>query len=158
MDRVEYSNRLFNMEYTELWFPIGKAAQVIDTLQQHYTSGGYAATGFYALEIMPGKKSSCWLSPGYQTDSFRINFMFFKNSSTEATDFFAQFWDLFSENSLPFRLQWGKDLPSPNSTTGPAYLQSQYPKWNAFMQLRKQMDPYNIFLTDYWKANLGISD
>lgn len=158
MDRVEFSNRLFYLEYTELWFPIEKAAQVIDTLQQHYTAGGYAATGFYTVEILAGKKSSCWLSPGYQTDSIRINIMFFKNSSTIATDFFAQFWDLFSENNLPFRPQWGKDLPSPESRTGPTYLQSQYPKWNVFMQLRKQLDPQNIFLTDYWKINLGIID
>lgn len=158
MDKVEFSNRLFNMEYTELWFPIEKTAQVINILQQHYTSGGYAATGFYAIEIMPGKQSGSWLSPGYLTNSLRINFMFFKNSSTKATDYFAQFWDLFAENNLSFRLQWGKDLPPANSRAGSAYLQSQYPKWTQFMQLRKQMDPHNTFLTDYWKTSLGILD
>lgn len=158
MDRVEFSNNLFNLEYTELWFPIEKTAQVIQTLQQYYISGGYAATGFYTVEIMAGKKSNFWLSPAYQTDCLRLNFMFFKNSSHKAIDFFAQFWDLFSENNLDFRPQWGKDLPDPDSRTGPDYLKSQYPKWNDFMQLRKQMDPNNIFLTDYWKLSMGIQD
>jgi hypothetical protein len=156
MDKVEFSNQLFNLEYTELWFPIEKTSQVIQTLQQYYTSGGYTATGFYTVEIMAGKKSDCWLSPAYQTNSLRLNFMFFKNSSHNAVDFFAHFWDLFAENNIDFRPQWGKDLPSPDSRTGSAYLQSQYPKWNDFMKIRNQMDPNNVFLTDYWKTSLGI--
>ncbi len=156
MDKVEFSNNLFDLEYSEMWVPIGLANQVINTMQQHYTANGYTATGFYTVEILAGKNSNFWLSPAYQTDVIRLNIMYFKNSALNPEDYYNQFWTLLAENKIPFRPHWGKNLPLPTSTTGPTYLQSQYPKWNDFMNLRKQMDPNNIFLTTYWKSQLGI--
>ena len=156
MDKVEFSNRLFDLEYTELWFPIDKAQQVISVLNQFYTADGYAATGYYCVEIMAGKQTSSWMSPAYRCDSIRVNIKLFRNSAREPRNFFAQFWDLFAENNLPFRLHWSFDLPDPASRAGVNYLKNQYPKWNDFMQLRKEMDPDDLFLTDYWKSQLGI--
>ncbi len=96
------------------------------------------------------------MSPAYRCDSIRVNIKLFRNSAREPRNFFAQFWDLFAENNLPFRLHWSFDLPDPASRAGVNYLKNQYPKWNDFMQLRKEMDPNDLFLTDYWKSQLGI--
>ena len=36
------------------------------------------------------------------------------------------------------------------------YLIKQYPQWDDFMKICKEMDPDQIFLTDYWKERLGL--
>ena len=156
MDTIEFSNNLFNLKYTELWIPIEKTQKTIDVLQQFYTEGGYAATGYYTVEILTAKRSSFWMSPSYQHDVVRINIMRFDDGEENNMAYFQQFWDLLHQKEIDFRLHWGKYLPPPASSTGSAYLQTQYPKWNDFMALRTTMDPDNIFLNSYWKTQLGI--
>ena len=156
MDSVEFSNKLFNLVYSEMCVPIHLTKKAINTLQDFYVKYGYAATGFYTVELAAGKKSDFWLSPAYSEAVIRINIMFFQKNSIKAEDFFTQFWDLFQKNEIPFRPHWGKNLPLPSSTSGPDYLQKQYPKWKDFLSLREKSDPNNIFLTNYWKTHLGI--
>ena len=156
MDTFEFSNKMMNLVYTELWFPISQTQTVIDTLQQYYTANGYSATGYYTVEVLAAKSSNFWLSPGYGQDSLRLNIMFFNNVSDGADSYYAQFWDLFRQKNIDFRLHWGKNLPPPSNDASPAYLQKQYKNWSAFTALRSKMDPNNIFLTNYWKTQLGL--
>ncbi|MFN0015335.1 MAG: D-arabinono-1,4-lactone oxidase [Saprospiraceae bacterium] len=156
MDRIEFSNHLMPLKYTEMWVPIGMAEKAVNTMQAFYEKGGFAATGFYTVEVLAARQSDFWLSPGYGQDSLRFNFMWFARGAGDPTPYYQQFWDLFKENNIPFRLHWGKFLPPASSAEGPAYLQAQYPKWTNFMNLRQQMDPNGIFLNTYWKNHLGI--
>jgi len=156
MDKVEYSSNLFNLIYSEMWVPANKATATVNILQNYYNENGYSATGFYTVEILAAKQSNFWLSPAYGGDAVRFNILFFKKSVVNPECYFSQFWELLNTNNISFRPHWGKNLPLPDSSTGPAYLQNQYPKWNNFMTLRGQMDPDNIFLNSYWKAQLGI--
>ena len=71
-------------------------------------------------------------------------------------DYFQQFWDLFYDNKITFRMHWGYYLPPPASIEGKQYLPGQYPKMEAFAALRKQMDPHNIFLNTYWQQQLNL--
>jgi len=96
------------------------------------------------------------MSPGYGRNSIRISIMWWNANTQKPMDYYQQFWDLLQQKNIPFRLHWGKYLAPANSNEGTAYLQKQYPKWNDFMNLRKQMDPDNIFLNTYWKTQLGI--
>ncbi|MFN8355836.1 MAG: D-arabinono-1,4-lactone oxidase [Spirosomataceae bacterium] len=156
MDTFEFSNNVFTLVYTEFWFPIEQTELVMDTLQEYYTTNGYSATGFYTVEVLAAKRSDFWLSPGYQQDSLRLNIMFFANSTLDPNTYYSQFWTLFRQKGINFRLHWGKNLPPPSSLASPTYLQSQYQKWDDFHCLRKQMDPHDIFLTTYWKTQLGL--
>jgi D-arabinono-1,4-lactone oxidase len=156
MDTIEFSNNLFNMCYTEIWVNMNDAQNLINTFQNHYTSAGFAATWVYCVEVLAAKQSNFWMSPGYGQNSIRISIMWWLDNTEKAMDYYQQFWDLLVQNNIPFRLHWGKYLPPATSKEGPAYLQLQYPKWNNFMSLRKQMDPNNIFLNTYWKTQLGI--
>jgi len=156
MDRIEFSNHLMNLDYAELWFPITEAQRVVDTLQDFYKKGGAKATGFYTVEVLPAKATSFWMSPGYHQDSIRLNFMWFKRGAKTPKRFYQQYFDLFRKKSIHFRVHWGKYLPKAKSSSGVAYLRDQYPKWGAFMSLRKKMDPHNVFLTSYWTKHLGI--
>ncbi len=158
MDSFEFHNNMYAMEYTEFWFPVSQTEQVVNLLNTYYTANGYSATSFYTVELFNAKQSPFWMSPGYQQDSFRVNMLFFtRGAKIKPDDYFKQFWNLFVENKINYRLHWGKNLPgTTNPLAGPSYLQSQYPMWTNFMNMRKTYDPNNIFLTSYWANHLGI--
>ena len=61
--------------------------------------------------------------------------------------FFPQFWSLFAD--LDFRLHWGKHLVADGS------LRRRYPRFDEFVALRDRLDPDGVFLSDYWRRQLG---
>ncbi len=155
MDQVEFSNNLFNLAYTEMWMPVEKAQQILSAMQNLYTQKGYAATGFFTTEIFAAKKSPFWMSPAYQQNSVRINLLWYGAGVTDPMPYFQQFWDLLT----PFgcRFHWGKTLPpaDKNGKTAQA-LRALYPRCNQWLALRDQLDPNQLFVTGYWRSQLGI--
>ena len=151
MDKVEYSGSLFNLAYSEMWVPADMAMQLVNVLENDYNQKGYSATGFYTVEILGAKKSDCWLSPSYGSDAVRINILYFQKSTVIPADYFQQFWELLTQNKIPFRPHWGKALPATVD------LNASYPKWADWKTLRDQMDPHHVFLTGYWSARLGLT-
>jgi hypothetical protein len=151
----QVSDRLMPTEFTELWIPIDQTVPVMTALRDHYKLGGYAATGTYACELYATKSSQFWMSPAFNTDVIRVDvFWFGRNGDQAPAQFYQQFWDLL--RPYKFRPHWGKYLP-PASTFGPAYYQSAYPRLANFLTLRAQYDPKQIFVTDYWREQLGIA-
>lgn len=151
----QISDRLMPTEFTELWIPIDQTVAVMTALRDHYKKGGYAATGTYACELYATKASPFWMSPAFNTDVIRVDvFWFGRNGDETPQQFYQQFWDLL--RPYKFRPHWGKYLP-PATTYGPVYYQSVYPRLANFLTLRTQYDPKQIFVTDYWRAQLGIA-
>jgi hypothetical protein len=68
-----------------------------------------------------------------------------------------QFWEALKP--FQFRPHWGKYLPfaSDNPRAWLDYISAQYPRWSDFMRLREQMDPRQVFVSDYWRSQLGIA-
>ena len=157
MDTIEFSNKLMNLDYTELWFPINKAHEVVSTLKKYYDDKGESATGFYTVEILGSKKSPFWMSPAFEQDSIRLNFMWFATDASSPSNFYYQFYELFKDKNLPFRLHWGKYLPNSHLSDWAGYIQAQYPKYADFMKFRAKMDPNAIFLNEYWQKHLEIN-
>jgi len=152
MDKFEYSNNLFDLAYAEMWIPVEKTMAVVDAMQNLYDTAGYAATGFYTTVILAAKSSNFWLSPAYNQNVVRINIMWFNKNIGDPVAYFQQFWSLMESNGIPFRPHWGKSLPA----MGDAYMTANYPKWSEWKTLRGQMDPNQIFVTDYWRTQLAI--
>jgi hypothetical protein len=77
-------------------------------------------------------------------------FWFAKNRGDPVIDFYPQFWELLK----PFgcRFHWGKHVPADAE-----YISEQYPMWDRFMELRAEMDPYQVFVTQYWRERFAIS-
>jgi D-arabinono-1,4-lactone oxidase len=153
MDKLEFSNNLFNLTYSEMWVPVDKTREVVNAMQKFYTDKGYSATGFYTVDIIAAKKSPFWLSPAYGTDVIRINILYFENSKVKPNDYYCQFWKLLNDNDIPFRPHWGKRLPDAGYAPK-AGLTGSFPKWREWLNLREQMDPHQIFVTDYWRVHL----
>ncbi|MFT4537239.1 MAG: hypothetical protein ACI9P5_004620 [Saprospiraceae bacterium] len=157
MDTFEFSNPLMNLDYTELWFPIEKAELAIKVLKKDFDKQGEKATGFYTLEILGSMASPFWLSPGYNQKSIRLNFMRFATDAGSPIDFYYQYYQLFKKYKIPFRLHLGKYLPGKEIPMWAKYIRESYPKMGDFEELRKKMDPHNLFLTPYWKDYLLLS-
>jgi D-arabinono-1,4-lactone oxidase len=129
---------------------------VLQLLRGHF-NGGFKTTGYYAIELYAGRRNKSWLSPSFREDMLRVDvFWYIRNEGDPASEngFFRQFWDLLRNSDIPLRLHWGKFLPEYDFEDWAAYLKSQYPRWDEFMNLRMQRDPNNIFLTDYWRRHL----
>jgi hypothetical protein len=147
-NRVDF--RLMPTRFTELWISLPDAAEVMQTLAEHYERGGFDATSTLSCEIYPTPKSDFWMSPAYQRDVVKVDpFWFGYNRGDPDVLYFPQYWDVLKR--FNYRLHWGKSL---SGDVG--YLKAQYPRWDDFMALREQMDPHQVFLTDYWRRHLGV--
>ncbi|TFF33354.1 D-arabinono-1,4-lactone oxidase [Mucilaginibacter psychrotolerans] len=148
---------LMGTEFTEIWIPLADTQRAMQLLDKMFKEGKFKATGYYSTELYAGKQNSCWLSPAYERNVFRIDFFWFSTNegNPAARDgFFSQFWDRLKAEQIPFRLHWAKFLPEYEYGQWAAYFRSQYPRWDDFMALRQKRDPKNIFLNDYWSLHL----
>ena len=163
MDNV-VDDIMMGTEFTEIWIPIQYTQQVMNLLKQHYIKNGYAATGAFSNELYAGHPTSYWMHQGYTNgaDEFkegtiRVD-LFWYTANTGAPngrgEYYDQFWKLFRENNIPFRLHWGKFIPDYDFPDWANYYQQQLPKMKEFLALREQRDPKDVFLTDYWKLRL----
>ncbi|WP_375443506.1 D-arabinono-1,4-lactone oxidase [uncultured Fibrella sp.] len=150
----QMSDELFPVWFTELWIPIGQTQAAMNFLRTFYEDPENA--GIFSVELYAAKSSQFWLSPAYQTDVFRIDIFWFAKNEEDPIAYYDRFWKALPAAGFDFRPHWGKYLPDPSGPQGTTYLRSQYPNWDKFMTLRQQMDPHNLFVTPYWKRNLGL--
>ncbi len=160
------SDKLFPVEFTELWIPFSETdekdtiAEVLVALNDLFTTmyqndEGPLPGGAFCVELYAAKKSNFWMSPSYKTDVFRVDVFWFKNNiGSPAANYYPMFWKALEK--FNFRCHWGKYMPDASSNQGTAYIKKQYPKWDDFMALRKQLDPLQVFVNTYWRQQLGI--
>jgi D-arabinono-1,4-lactone oxidase/FAD binding domain len=151
----QVSGKLFPTEFTEIWVPISRTEEVMRAMKNHYREKGIEATGSFACEIYAAKGSKFWISPSFGEDAVRVNLFWFGYNKGNPTKYYRQFWELLKE--FNFRVHWGKHLPDDSTGAWTKYLSQQYPRWKDFMGLREEMDPNQIFVTEYWKRHLGIT-
>jgi hypothetical protein len=145
------SDKLLPTRFTEIWFPLEKTAEVIMRLRDRRNRLGFSATGPYACEIYATKGSRFWMSPAFNRDMVKIDHFWFTHSIGDPSEsYYPQFWDLLKD--LDYRLHWDKYLPKDSAK----FLRARYPRWSDFMDLRRKLDADNVFLTDYWRAHLGL--
>jgi len=150
----QMSDELAPVWFTELYIALEKTEDVMKSLREFYKDPLNAGT--FCCEFYAGKKSFFWLNPGYGTDTLRVDVFWFAKNEGDPFEYFKRFWKQLKP--FNFRYHWGKFMARPEKEEDVFYLKQQYPKWDKFMELRKEMDPHNIFLTKYWKEHLGIKD
>jgi len=151
--------------FTELWIPFtpgdGKVQGVIDAMRTLFQANGtpegaYAATGAFAFELYAAKADETFfMSPSTGSQNvFRVDvFWFAKNAGDPVTDFYPQFWKALER--FDYRLHWGKFLPRPDAIP-PAALTGRFPGFETWKAVRARVDPSNVFLTRYWREQLGL--
>ncbi len=149
---------LFKTDFTEVWLPLESATSVIERLEVIYKDS--EAAGNFAMEIYATKKSPFWLSPAYGRDVIRIDPYWWSYNIGDPRRFFEFFWNEFLGDEGA-RLHWGKYLPRVGQQFGAVtfndeFIRSAYPKFDSWLALRQQLDPNQLFLTDYWKQIFSI--
>ncbi len=150
----QMSDRLMPVWFTELWIDIAQTAAVMTALRDFYQSDP-AHAGSFSCEIYAAKNNPFWLSPAFGLDVIRIDVFWFANNTADPVAFYQQFWELLAP--YRFRPHWAKFLPAGDGSQGVPYLRSLYPQWDAWMQLRAQLDPDQVFVNDYWRQHMGIA-
>lgn len=157
----QMDDKLWPTDFTELWIPLEKAPEALGVLRDYYLAGGdkqksFEHTGAFSCELYAANASPFWMSPSYERDVFRVDvFWFGLNAGDPSQSFYPPFWELLKPFS--FRPHWGKDLP-PASAEWQQYYRQSFPKLDEFLRLRRTFDPRGIFLTDYWRDHLGVTN
>jgi len=151
----QMNDKLMPVWFTELWININETEGVMKVLKDYYDCQLITIDLSFSCEIYAAKKSPFWLSPAYGHDVVRIDVFWYGNNLGDPATFYQNFWDLLA--TYNYRPHWGKYIPDTvNGTPAPTYLSKLYPKWDDWMKLRKERDPFQIFVTDYWRDKLGI--
>jgi D-arabinono-1,4-lactone oxidase len=152
----ELDERFFDSTWCELWIPADATDEAIRRLREHYRTGGHPATGAYTLEIYGAPPSRFWLSPGYARESTRLNICWHESTKGDPREtYFPQFWSLLGD--LDFRMHWAKHR-FPDPPRAARHARAAHPRLGEFLELRENMDPDGVFLSDYWREQLGVSD
>jgi hypothetical protein len=166
-------DELLPTEFTEIWVPLARTQQAMQLLRDYFSEPeddheSYRRTGLYAWELYAAMPTPLWLNACHSAGedewsqgAFRIDpYWFAANPGDPSQTFWPQFWELLRDHDVPFRLHWGKFQPpcSPEQREWVDYFAARYPRWEDFLRLRKQRDPNNIFLTDYWRDRFGLWD
>lgn len=155
----QMDDQLWPTWFTELWIPVERTAEVMQALKTWYDGGGDAATayqhtGSFSCELYAARRSEFWMSPSYGADVFRVDVFWFALNGGDLNAFYGPFWEVLKP--FGFRPHWGKFLPPPSSGDWVSYYRQNFPRFDDFLALRAKLDPRQIFVNDYWRANLGI--
>jgi len=147
---------LLPTRFTELWIPLDQTEAVMSKLNAFFEASDLSKTGTFSYEFYATTKSKFWMSPSYEQDVVRVDvFWFAYNYERPVDSFYPQFWALLKE--FDYRLHWGKFLVQNTPSVPKDYLQKRYPKWESWLAVREELDPNNLFLTDYWRTHLNLS-
>lgn len=142
--KVEYSHRLFatkrlvrfhEMEYN---VPAEAMADVIEEMRGALQKERYHV--HFPVECRYAKADDIWLSPAYGRDSAYIAVHMYRGMPYK--EYFAAMEAIFLR--YEGRPHWGKM----HALQGEA-LTSRYPKWDAFQEVRRMLDPDRIFDNEY---------
>jgi microsomal dipeptidase-like Zn-dependent dipeptidase len=164
----EADDVLLRTAFTEIWVPLTRTQQAMQLLTEYFQEPtdaheSYRRTGLDAWELYAAKPTDLWMSASHKSPegewkdgAFRIDPYWFAANAADPVTFYLQFWTLFRDSPIPFRLHWGKYQPASDTGAWPGYFKSQYPRWDDFLSLRAARDPAGIFLTSYWRDRFGI--
>jgi len=148
--KVRWSHDAFpsdrNVRFNEMEYavPAEKGPDCIREVAEHMRKCG---TNFlFPLEFRYVAADDAWLSPFYRRDSVTISVHQYHRQPYK--ELFAGVEDIF--HRYDGRPHWGK-----LHTRGAKDFEALYPKWDAFREVRRQLDPAGKFLNAHLKQIFG---
>jgi L-gulonolactone oxidase len=139
---------LFKQHVDEWAIPIDRTGEALRAIRALIAERGFRV--HLPIEVRFAKADSIWLSPCHGRDSAYIGVIAYMpyGRSTPHREYFEAFEALMMR--LGGRPHWAKRF-------GPvaATLRERYPRWDAFMALRAELDPSGTFSNGYTDRVLG---
>jgi D-arabinono-1,4-lactone oxidase len=159
-DDLALIDRVVRVQFTEIWLDIERTPEVYAALKRLFDEDDEAG-GNFGVEVYCAKRSPFWMSPSYGCDVVRVDPYWWEyNPQGDLASFFDKYWKVLL--SIPTaRLHWGKHLPRVGSTygkmtIGPDYVAQRFPRFKEWLAKRDELDPHQVFVTDYWRGLFGI--
>jgi L-gulonolactone oxidase len=143
---------LFAQHVSEWALPIENASSAIAAVENLLKNKKINA--HFPVEIRFVASDDSWLSPTSGRLSVYIGIISYRPYGFDSpyTEYFAAYEDIMRrENGRP---HWAKDFV----LAGDKDFSSLYPKWNDFKNLRKQLDPNNVFINRWLQEKLGLAE
>ena len=141
-DATVTQSRSHTMELAEWTIPMAKFPATFDHLRQELNKPGNRAYAQIPMDIRFIKRDNTWLSYAYGSDTVTVGCITRCAEAASTYKAFEVIESVFITNGG--RPHWAKrhhvDAPT---------LRQIYPKWDAFITLRKKMDPQGRYLTGY---------
>jgi len=148
-ENVSFFNCLFH-QYVSEW-AIGRehCSEALRQLKEIIESKKIAA--HFLIEVRYVRHDSFWLSPAYERDVCYINIMVFCPYDKKPEH--AIYWQVFEHIMKSFN---GRPHLAKDHSYTAEDMHREYPRFDDFLELRKQMDKKNIFVNGYIKRTFGI--
>ena len=153
--------QILRLQFTEMWVDLEHADAFYEKVTQMIAGMSAMERGNFGMEWYSAKASPFWMSPSYGHDVLRLDFLYWEHNHHETIrEFYGRFWaELIEFPSL--RLHWGKWQPHAGETFGSVtmgadFMSQRYPKYASWKLYRKLMDPDQVFVTNYWKTQMGL--
>lgn len=146
--KILHFNCLFPQYVSEWSFPREKTAFVLKSLRDQIKEHNLFV--HLPVEIRFGKADDIYLSPCYQRDVTFMNILLFRPYYIDVPGK-ALYWSIYEKimKSIGGRPHWAKA-----HQVTPEEFRKVYPKFDAFLEIRKQMDPTGVFLNEYLERHL----
>lgn len=148
---VAYSHQLFTTQrlvrFNEMEYsvPAGSMEEVVSEIRASVAAQSHAV--HFPVECRYVKGDDIWLSPACGRDSAYIAVHMYKGMEHQV--YFRDIEAIFRRHGG--RPHWGK-----MHTRTAAELSGLYPQWEAFREVRQQLDPAGIFQNDYLRKLFDV--
>ncbi|RHZ55450.1 hypothetical protein Glove_415g29 [Diversispora epigaea] len=155
---IDTSYKVFNFDclfpqYTNEWaIPLERTAEAIEKLITKIEEIGLKV--HFPIEIRFVGQDDIWLSPNYERNCCYIGIIMYRPYNKSVP--YKKYWTIFEDimRNCDGRPHWAK-----KHTMSASELSKSYPKFNAFLNIHKQLDPSGIFLNSYLNKHLyGIEN
>lgn len=134
------TKRLVKFREMEYCIPLQHFKAALQDIRASIESKKYHV--HFPIECRVVKADDIWLSPSYERDSAYIAFHMYKGMPYE--EYFREMETIMRK--YEGRPHWGK-----MHSLGKSELQETFPKLADFLEIRKELDPEQIFINDYLK-------
>lgn len=137
------SVRFMEMEFN---LPVAKFEEVLDEIKAYIKR--HKVETLFPIEIRFVAKDDLWLSPAFDRDS--VYFAVHTYITENFRPYFEGVQEIFKKHQG--RPHWGKW-----HSLSASYFSQVYPKWDAFLKVRKEFDPQERFLNPHLRSLFGLA-
>ena len=141
-DATVTKSRGSTLELAEWTIPADRFLEVFSELRDELHCFSNSAFAHIPMDIRYVRADKSWLSYAYGADTITVGCVTRNAHQADTYDAFNKIEEVFYKHKG--RPHWAK-----RHKLQSAELSQLYPKWDQFVELRKEMDPSGKFLTDY---------